>query len=143
MWRKRICYEQIVWLKRLSNPFRWVLGSLVVPCFFSLRHHSLYGVLSSFFIATFLLKLLPDVARIERPQTKKWSLIMEGWQTIHQTPVLKVAARMDLLESMAGAVWVAAILLVFVEEALQAPSQWWGYLNGIFYWHDDRQYDLF
>ena len=55
----------------------------------------------------------------------------------------KVAARMDLLESMAGAVWVATILLVFVEEALQASSQWWGYLNGIFYWHDYREYDLF
>lgn len=95
-------------------------------------------------MATLLLKLLPDVARKERPQTKKWVLIMEGWQSIHQTPVLKVAARMDLLESMAGAVWVAAILLVFVEEALQASSQWWGYLNGIFfYWHDYREYDLF
>ena len=31
----------------------------------------------------------------------------------------------------------------FVEEALQASSQWWGYLNGIFYWHDYREYDLF
>ena len=101
------------------------------------------GCCRPFFIATLLLKLLPDVARMERPQTKKWPLIMEGWQSIHQTPVLKVAARMDLLESMAGAVWVAAILLVFVEEALQASSQWWGYLNGIFYWHDHRQYDLF
>lgn len=47
--------------------------------------------------------------------------------------MLKTAARMDLLESIAGAVWVAAILLVFVEEALQVSSQWWGYLNGIFF----------
>lgn len=93
----------------------------------------IWGVVVLFFMATLLLKLLPDVARMERPQKKKWVLFMQGWQSIHQTPVLKVAARMDLLESMAGAVWVAAILLVFVEEALQASSQWWGYLNGIFF----------
>lgn len=108
----------------------WFVGSSLLLLFTPSR--LIWGVVVLFFIATLLLKLLPDVAPMERPQTKKWSLIMEGWQSIHQTPVLKVAARMDLLESMAGAVWVAAILLVFVEEALQASSQWWGYLNGIF-----------
>ena len=109
----------------------WFVGSSLLLLF--TPSQLIWSVVVLFFIATLLLKLLPDVARMERPQTKKWVLIMEGWQTIHQTPVLKIAARMDLLESMAGAVWVAAILLVFVEEALQASSQWWGYLNGIFF----------
>ncbi|MCS5503214.1 hypothetical protein NY607_19075 [Lysinibacillus sp. A4] len=39
---------------------------------------------------------------------------------------------------MAGVVWGAAILLVFVDEALQASSQ-----RYFFYWHDYRAYDLF
>jgi len=109
----------------------WFVGSSLLLLFTTSQ--LIWGVVVLFFMATLLLKLLPDVARMERPQKKKWVLFMQGWQSIHQTPVLKVAARMDLLESMAGAVWVAAILLVFVEEALQASSQWWGYLNGIFF----------
>lgn len=91
------------------------------------------GCCLSFFLATVLLNLLPDVPWKQSQQTKKRQLLVEGWQTILQSPVLKIAARMDLLESIAGAAWVAAILLVFVEEALQVSSQWWGYLNGIFF----------
>lgn len=109
----------------------WFVGSSLLILF--TPSQLIWGVVFLFFMATVLLNRLPDVPWIQRQQTKKRQLLFEGWQTIQQSPVLKTAARMDLLESIAGAVWVAAILLVFVEEALQVSSQWWGYLNGIFF----------
>ncbi|MFL1997069.1 MFS transporter [Lysinibacillus irui] len=109
----------------------WFVGSSLLILF--TPSQLLWVVVFLFFLATVLLNLLPDVSWKQRQQTKKRQLVVEGWQTILQSPVLKIAARMDLLESIAGAAWVAAILLVFVEEALQVSSQWWGYLNGIFF----------
>ncbi|WP_409264015.1 MFS transporter [Lysinibacillus irui] len=109
----------------------WFVGSSLLILF--TPSQLLWVVVFLFFLATVLLNLLPDVPWKQSQQTKKRQLLVEGWQTILQSPVLKIAARMDLLESIAGAAWVAAILLVFVEEALQVSSQWWGYLNGIFF----------
>lgn len=109
----------------------WFVGSSLLILF--TPSQLLWVVVFLFFLATVLLNRLPDVLWKQRQQTKKRQLLVEGWQTIQQSPVLKIAARMDLLESIAGAAWVAAILLVFVEEALQVSSQWWGYLNGIFF----------
>jgi len=109
----------------------WFVGSSLLLVFTPLQ--LIWYVVGLFFIATLLLLKLPDVPIIQRTHIKKRLLVAEGWQSIRHTPLLKVAARMDLLESIAGAVWVAAILLVFVEEALQVSSQWWGYINGIFF----------
>ncbi|WP_343053329.1 MFS transporter [Planococcus glaciei] len=40
---------------------------------------------------------------------------------------------MDVLETVAGTVWIAAILYVFVSDALSAGEQWWGFINGSFF----------
>lgn len=40
---------------------------------------------------------------------------------------------MDILETIAGAVWIAAILYIYVETALHEGEQWWGFINGAFF----------
>lgn len=35
-----------------------------------------------------------------------------------------------MIQSLAGSVWVGAIILVFVKEILHKNESWWGYLNG-------------
>src|SRR5699024_4851034 len=49
------------------------------------------------------------------------------------TPVLRKIAVMEVLETIAGTVWIAAILYVFVTEALQVGEEWWGFINGTFF----------
>ncbi len=40
---------------------------------------------------------------------------------------------MDVSEGIAGAVWIGAITLVFVTEALNQTTEWWGYINSAYY----------
>lgn len=80
--------------------------------------------------------LLSGLDRVDStvPETQnKWLQITQGWKTVSRTPVLKRIAVMDILETIAGAVWIAAILYVFVSEALAADEQWWGFINGSFF----------
>lgn len=65
-------------------------------------------------------------------QEKKWILLTQGWQTIKGTPVLKTVAQMEFFETLAGSVWIAAILLVYVEQALNA-EEYWGLINSSFF----------
>ena len=34
---------------------------------------------------------------------------------------------------LAGSVWIAAIILVYVEQALQTQAHWWGYINSAYF----------
>ncbi|MFB6366220.1 hypothetical protein ACFCP7_19480 [Paenibacillus elgii] len=40
---------------------------------------------------------------------------------------------MDLIESWVGTIWIGAVTLTFVKEALHEGEAWWGYINGGYY----------
>jgi predicted MFS family arabinose efflux permease len=40
---------------------------------------------------------------------------------------------MNILETFANGVWIAAILFVYVSEALNKGENWWGFINGSFF----------
>jgi hypothetical protein len=42
---------------------------------------------------------------------------------------LRTVTIADLLECVAGGVWIAAILLVYVKEVLAKGDEWWGFIN--------------
>ena len=46
-----------------------------------------------------------------------------------RTSSLRLLTMMDILEGLAGAVWMSAILLVYVKQVLGKGDEWWGYLN--------------
>ncbi len=39
---------------------------------------------------------------------------------------------MDLFETIAGTVWVSAIILVFIHQSLHVSTVWWGYINAAY-----------
>jgi MFS transporter, DHA3 family, macrolide efflux protein len=80
--------------------------------------------------------------KVEEPETENkendvkhngWISIKEGWTYIFENRWLRKFHAMILLESMAGAVWIAAILYIYVEKNLKAGPSWWGYINASFF----------
>ncbi|WP_342455313.1 MFS transporter [Planococcus sp. A6] len=86
-----------------------------------------------FLLSSLLLSGLDRVDSAPPEPQNKWRQITKGWHTVSQTPVLKRIALMEMLETIAGAVWIAAILYVFVSEALAVDEKWWGFINGSFF----------
>ncbi|MBA2870293.1 MFS family permease [Anoxybacillus calidus] len=74
---------------------------------------------------------LDNVAKETNPSV--WNAMKEGWIYIFHHKWLRSFHAMVLLESMAGAVWIAAILYVYAAENLRAGTSWWGYINASFF----------
>jgi len=66
-------------------------------------------------------------------KTSKWGVMKEGWQLIWRNPTLRIVTTMDVIEGIAGSVWIGAITLVYVKEALHQEEQWWGFINSSYY----------
>ncbi|WP_026692048.1 MFS transporter [Peribacillus kribbensis] len=108
----------------------WFAGSMFLLIMNSQQLVWLVGAL--FGIASFLLCLLENVTHKADPKGKL-EQIKEGWITLSKTPVLRKIAWISFFETLAGTVWIAAILYVFVSEALQVDEKWWGFINGAFF----------
>ncbi|UED82025.1 MFS transporter [Lysinibacillus sp. CD3-6] len=109
----------------------WFVGSLFLLFLSSQQVVWVVGCL--FIIASMVLCLLENVDHQSFTQQGKLTQIIKGWKLLWHTPVLRRVVWIDFLESIAGTVWIAAIILVFVTDALQVDEQWWGFLNGTFF----------
>lgn len=107
----------------------WFVGSSLLIIVSSQQLIWLVGCL--FIIASILLCLLESVSNHETTEIKgKLEKIKEGWKTLSYTPVLRRIAWIEFLETIAATVWIAAILYVFVSDALNVDEKWWGFING-------------
>lgn len=107
----------------------WFVGSSLLIIVSSQQLIWLVGCL--FIIASILLCLLESVSNHETTEIKgKLEKIKEGWKTLSNTPVLRRIAWIEFLETIAATVWIAAILYVFVSDALNVEEKWWGFING-------------
>lgn len=86
-----------------------------------------------FLVSSVLLSILENVEFTPQKEQSNWQQIIQGWQTVSATPVLKRIVWMDILETIAGTAWISAILYVFVSEALLTDEKWWGFINGSFF----------
>lgn len=68
-----------------------------------------------------------------RDRPPYWSSMREGWVLIWKQPALRTIHVIYVLESIAGVVWIAAILYVYVSEVLHKEEAWWGYINASFF----------
>lgn len=109
----------------------WFVGSLFLLFLSSQQVVWVVGCL--FIIASIILCLLENVDHQSFTQQGKLTQVIKGWKLLWHTPVLRRVVWIDFLESIAGTVWIAAIILVFVTDALQVDEQWWGFLNGTFF----------
>lgn len=69
----------------------------------------------------------------ENEGASKWTLMKEGWLHIWSNSTLRLVTLMDVIEGIAGQIWVGAITLVYVKEILHKGEQWWGYINASYY----------
>lgn len=64
------------------------------------------------------------------------SLIMRlttGWKYLFKHKGLRILIIMDLMEAWVGTIWIGAVTLTYVEDALGKGEIWWGYINGGYY----------
>lgn len=55
-----------------------------------------------------------------------------GWRLLWTQRPLRLLVQMEVLEGLAGAVWMAAILLPYVHTILGRGEEWWGYINAAY-----------
>ncbi|EMA6343105.1 MFS transporter [Bacillus cytotoxicus] len=61
------------------------------------------------------------------------SALLEGWKLLFQHPSLRTITYMDLIETLAGTVWMGAITMAYVTTVLHKGEEWWGYINTSYY----------
>lgn len=116
---------------QVIQTMMWFVGSIFL---IFLGAHQLTMIVGGLFaLSSLLLCFLENVSHRTNETVGKLEQIREGWDTLFQVPLLKKVALMELLENIAGTVWIAAILLVFVKDALQVDQKWWGFINGAFF----------
>ncbi|MEH6891793.1 MFS transporter [Bacillus sp. JJ864] len=69
----------------------------------------------------------------EQQGASKWTLMKEGWIHLWSNSTLRLVTLMDVIEGIAGQIWVGTITLVYVKEILHKREQWWGYINASYY----------
>ncbi|OCA92585.1 MFS transporter [Pseudobacillus wudalianchiensis] len=115
---------------QIVQAVMWFVGSLFLIILSSQQLIWLVGCL--FVVSGILLCLLEDVSYKTTEPKGKLEQLKEGWKTLYNTPVLRMIAWLDLFETIAGTVWIAAILYVFTSDALHVDEKWWGFINGAF-----------
>jgi DHA3 family macrolide efflux protein-like MFS transporter len=118
-------------ITQLIQTAMWFVGSLLLMWLSA--NELVWLTAGLFFLSSLLLSGLEAVDFTPFKEKGKWQQISQGWQTVSTSPVLKRIVWMDVLETIAGTVWIAAILYVFVSDALLADEKWWGFINGAFF----------
>ncbi|MBS7531341.1 MFS transporter [Hazenella sp. IB182353] len=111
----------------------WPIGGMLVA--FLDAKFLLWFTVVLFVLATIFMTFIDKHVKVEpqKPKTSKWHSLKEGWTVIWSTPFLRIFSMVECIEAIAGVVWIAAILFVYIEEVLQASEQWWGYINASFF----------
>jgi MFS transporter, DHA3 family, macrolide efflux protein len=117
---------------QIIQAVMWFVGSLFLIVLSAQQLIWLVGCL--FVVSSILLCLLENVRHQNTDEPRgKLEQMKEGWKTLLNIPVLKRIAWIDFFETLAGTVWIAAILFVFVSDALNVDEKWWGFINGAFF----------
>src|SRR5690625_7328935 len=102
---------------QLIQTVMWFVGSLFLVL--TSPQQIVWIVSILFVVSSVLLCFLENVDQQDEVQKSSLNQIKKGWKDLLSTPILRKIAVMEILETIAGTVWIAAILYVFVNEALQ------------------------
>ena len=98
--------------------------------------------LTTFLVAAALILTIrvdPDALRKKRafalmtPTVPLWRAVSEGASYLRRHELARPLVVMEVLEHVPHGVWTAAIMLVFVQEALAGNAADWGYQNAAFF----------
>lgn len=120
-------------LDQLVNMGSWACGGLLAARFGGAV--MIWTTVLLFVLSTIGMACIrtPETKNDNRNKSGRWKELKEGWLEIWHTPVLRCIAIIDAVESAAFVVWIAAIIYVFVRQALHVDASWWGYINFSFF----------
>jgi MFS family permease len=110
----------------------WALGGLLLAL---LNESLLFVLVILLFLASTLYMLKLPVIPATTIQQKRywWKQFGEGWSEVRGSKRLRNIFFIYGLESAAGAVWIAAVLYLYVDIVLQRSEAWWGFINSSFF----------
>ncbi|MFF2450646.1 MFS transporter [Neobacillus sp. NPDC058068] len=110
----------------------WPIGSILLVSLGA--DNILWLTFSLYFISTALMGLIEQTVHIQANEDQtRLDALKEGWGIIWKSKQLRTISYMNFLETFANGVWIAAILFVYVTEALNKGENWWGFINGSFF----------
>ncbi|MDP5273744.1 MFS transporter [Chengkuizengella axinellae] len=110
----------------------WTFGALMLALFgkeFTL-FFTFFLTLLSMFSLLFIKGIKDTEVHIRESMIKK---LTTGWKLLFQHKGTRVLVFMDIMESWVGTIWIGAVTLTFVQDALGKGDAWWGYINGGYY----------
>jgi MFS family permease len=110
----------------------WALGGLLL----AILNESLLFILviMLFLISTLYMLKLPVIPSTALHQKKQWwKQFGDGWLEVNRNKRLRSIFFIYGLGSAAGAVWIAAVLYLYVDLVLHRSEAWWGFINSFFF----------
>lgn len=83
-------------------------------------------------IAFFFLRPI-ETSNREQEKTSLFTQITEGFSILIRHVLLRKLLLINALESIASAVWISSILLVYAVEVIGKNGAWWGLINAAFF----------
>ncbi|MCO7128230.1 MFS transporter [Sporolactobacillus shoreicorticis] len=114
----------------------WALGGIIAARFGNNLLIALSLILCGAAALLMMLICVTEVRnRKQQAQSKqsKWTVMKKGWITIWRVPALRTIFITESINALADVVWIAAIIYVFVAQALHVDASWWGYINFSFF----------
>ncbi|MDX6153096.1 MFS transporter [Marinococcus sp. PL1-022] len=113
----------------------WPVGALFIVLF--PPDVVLMGTSLTFMMISFLLLGVRIEDSDASFQTSSASSMIEtlqsGWRYVWKHRPLRTMFIVDGITSLTGAIWIAALLYVYVADVLQENEPWWGYINASFF----------
>lgn len=112
----------------------WPLGGIIIA--FLGGKNLIWFTVLLYIISTLMMILIGNVKSNTskmKKSSKRFEGLTEGWTTILKTPYLLIITIVEIIETNANVVWIAAIMYVYVTEILNTSEEWWGYINSIFF----------
>lgn len=110
----------------------WTFGGVLLAWLGS--EVTLLIILSFILVSIFSMQMVNEIAfiKVESGDGLKTPLTA-GWRYLFQHSGLRTLVLMDVLEAFVGTIWIGAVTLTYVDEALGKGEAWWGYINGAYY----------
>ncbi|WP_134701060.1 MFS transporter [Ammoniphilus sp. YIM 78166] len=110
----------------------WTFGGVLIA--FLGKENTLFITISLLIVSMLSLFLVKgSMPSIVESQAGIITTIVVGWKLLFTHKGLRIIMIMDLIEAWVGTIWIGAVTLTYVQDALGKGEAWWGYINGGYY----------
>ncbi|WP_064091800.1 MFS transporter [Rossellomorea aquimaris] len=110
----------------------WAVGGILLSFLSNMNLFILITIL--FLTSTIYMYKLPVIPRTTIEERKHWwQQLGDGWSQVKKERGIASIFFIYGIESIAGTVWIAAVLYLYVDLQLQRSEAWWGFINSSFF----------